>query len=279
MEILLYAFIFSFGICIGSFLNVLIYRLPRDISITKKTRSFCPKCKKKLSWWELIPLFSFLFLRGKCFKCKKNISWRYPVVELLTGLLFLSVFFKFNTIYDLRFTINEIVFLIYSWIIIGILIAIFFIDLEHYIIPDSLIIIGSIASLLYLLINQFSIFNFQFTNDSRISLFFNKLVPISNLSLSNSHFINHLLFAIIGLAFFGIIILLTRGKGMGIGDMKLAFFMGLVLGEKLLIALYFAFVVGALVGIILILFKKKKLNSMVPFGPFLVVATILLMLV
>jgi prepilin signal peptidase PulO-like enzyme (type II secretory pathway) len=292
MEILLCIFIFLFGLIVGSFLNVVIYRLPRDISIVKKTRSFCPKCKKQLSWWELVPLFSFLFLRGKCFKCKKNISWRYPVVELLIGLLFLSVFQKINfqfSIFNFQSISNFqfLIYLIYYFIIISLLIGIFFIDLKHYIIPDSLIIIGSVASLLYLLINQFLILNSRFAvndlrltiHDSRISLFFNKFIPISNFSFNTSHFINHLFFAIIGLVFFGVIILLTKGKGMGMGDMKLAFLMGLVLGEKLLIALYLAFVVGALVGIILMILKKKKLNSMVPFGPFLVAATLLLMIV
>ena len=171
MEILLYIFIFFFGICIGSFLNVLIYRLPRDISITKKTRSFCPKCKKQLSWWELIPLFSFLFLRGKCFKCRSRISWQYPAVELLTGLLFIFVFIGSIKIYDLGFMIDEIIFVIYSWIIIGILIAIFFIDLKHYIIPDSLIIIGSAINLFYLLINQFLILHSRFAiNDLRFTI-------------------------------------------------------------------------------------------------------------
>ncbi len=276
MVYLIYVFLFLFGLCIGSFLNVVIYRLPRGLSIGKG-RSFCPKCKKKLLWWELIPLFSFIFLKGRCSKCKVKISLQYPIVELTTGILFLLAFFRLTC--GSGFMVRDLLPIIYVWTIISILIAIFFIDLKHYIIPDSLIIVGSALSLIYLLMFQF-FDNLQpvFYN-SKILIFFYRFLPISSFKFQvSSLFLNHILFAIIGGAFFGLIILFTKGRGMGIGDMKFGVLMGLILGSQLIMALYLSFVSGAIVGILLILLKKKSLKSKVPFGPFLVGVTLLFMI-
>ncbi len=268
-------YVFLFGLCIGSFLNVIIYRLPRGLSICKG-RSFCPKCKKKLLWWELIPLFSFIFLRGRCSKCKVKISLQYSIVEFTTGILFLLTFFRFA--YNSRFMARDLLFIIYTWIIISILIAIFFIDLKHYIIPDSLIVIGGAMSFVYLLMIQYIFPNLRIVNYKLgITNYMENVFPYSKLIIHNSLFINHLIFAIIGGVFFGLIILLTKGRGMGMGDMKFGVLMGLVLGSKLVVALYLAFVSGAIVGVLLIVLKKKSLKSKVPFGPFLVASTLILM--
>ena len=113
-------FVFALGLIIGSFLNVLIYRLPREISIFKKKRSFCPKCKKALSAKELVPLFSFIFLRGRCAGCKKKISFKYPVVEFMAGLLFALAFIRLG-IYGSGFMTHEVARLVFSLIIISIL--------------------------------------------------------------------------------------------------------------------------------------------------------------
>jgi len=264
-------FIFFFGLTIGSFLNVLIYRLPRGLNIVKG-RSFCPKCKKQLVWWELIPLFSFLFLRGRCSKCRAWISWQYPIVEFSTGSLFVLLFLKYISFanYELRIMNYEFLSLMYGWIIISILIAIFFIDLKHYIIPDSLIIIGAVVAIIFLVTTEALNLRFETLN---VSVF-----PWLQFSFFSSQFLNHLIFAIIGGGLFGLIILLTRGKGMGIGDMKFAVLMGLILGNKLIPALYFSFIIGAVAGILLMIFKKKTLKSKLPFGPFLVASTLALML-
>jgi len=198
-------------------------------------------------------------------------------VELTTGILFLLAFFRLTC--GSGFMVRDLLPIIYVWTIISILIAIFFIDLKHYIIPDSLIIVGSALSLIYLLMFQF-FDNLQpvFYN-SKILIFFYRFLPISSFKLQvSSLFLNHILFAIIGGAFFGLIILFTKGRGMGIGDMKFGVLMGLILGSQLIMALYLSFVSGAIVGILLILLKKKSLKSKVPFGPFLVGVTLLFMI-
>jgi len=270
MACLVCIFIFLFGLCMGSFLNVLIYRLPREIDFLKG-RSFCPECKKKLAWWELVPLFSYIFLRGKCRKCRVKISLKYPIVEFLTGTLFLLFFLKITT-NGLWPTIYELEFIVYGWIILSVLITIFFIDLRHYIIPDSLMIIGALATLIYLGLACFG--GGQIAPTMQLS---KNILPYFYFTMHNSLFINNIIFAIMGGVFFGLIILLTRGRGMGIGDMKFGILMGLILGGKLIAALYLAFVGGAVVGMGLILLKNKTLKSKVPFGPFLVVATLILM--
>ena len=236
---LLMIFIFIFGLIVGSFLNCLIYRLETGQKMTK--RSFCPHCKHKLSWQDLIPLLSFLLLKGKCRYCKKRISLQYPLVEASTGILFSAIFWHFNFNLSLDFAF---------WIFVScVLVLIFVYDIKHYIIPDKVIYPAIAFTFLYKL-------------------------------FSNFHFLiyNSLLSALFAFLFFLTIILVSRGKWMGFGDAKMAFFMGLLLGfPKILISLFFAFFIGGIIGIILLLSKKKKLKSEVPFGPFLTVGTFIAM--
>ena len=129
-------FAFVLGAAIGSFLNVGIYRLPRDISVNKPRRSFCPACNAPIPWQQNIPLVSWLFLRGRCAKCGAKIAFRYFGVELLTALLFLAVweFFPWQVA-------------IAYWVFISILVVATFVDLEHFIIPDQITIGGTIAGI------------------------------------------------------------------------------------------------------------------------------------
>lgn len=234
-------FIFILGLFIGSFLNVLADRLPRNETILG--RSHCESCKKELKWYDLIPLFSFAYLRGRCRYCSSRLSLQYPIVELVTGALFAF------TIYYLPITnslTSYLVSSIYLLIIVSALIAIFFADLRHGIIPDKIIFPAVIVSVFYLF-----------------------LIP-------NSSFIIHILSALGASLFFFLIYLLTKGKGMGFGDVKLAFLLGLFLGfPATLFALYIAFLTGGLIGFILILWRKKKLKTAIPFGPFLVLGSLL----
>jgi prepilin signal peptidase PulO-like enzyme (type II secretory pathway) len=198
-------------------------------------------------------------------------------VELCTGLLF-TIFF--NKVFFQISASNWLVIVtavIYYFLIISCLIAIFFIDLENYIIPDSLLVIGNIGAGLYLLLAGVSAGGLASRGIS--AKIFDVIFPyIRKMLVGDSFFVNHIIFAIIGLAFFGLIILITKGKGMGVGDMKFAFLIGMVLGEKMLLAFYFSFIIGAIAGIYLIVTKRKKLKSEIPFGPFLVIATIISML-
>ncbi len=237
---------FLIGLIAGSFLNSVIYRLDTGESLIK-IRSHCPYCKKPLSWFELIPLMSFIFQKGKCRSCGKKISWQYPLVELAAGILFALCGWYFS---------SNILLSIFYFLVSSFLIIIFVYDLKHYIIPDKVIYPAIIVAFLYWL--QFSIFNFQFSINFQLPIF------------------NYLLAGLTGGLFFLAIVLISKGKWMGMGDVKLAFFMGLILGwPKILVALFLAFLIGAIVSVVLIILKKKTLKSEIPFGPFLAGATII----
>ena len=235
-----YFSIFILGLLIGSFLNVVIFRLETKDSIISG-RSHCPKCGAVLKWFDLIPVLSFLIQKGKCRYCHKRISLQYPSVEIITGLLFLLIF-NFQTLN-----------LFYYLVIVCLLIVIFVYDLKHYIIPDKIvfpaIIIALIFNFQFSIFNEFSIFKFSILSALGAALFFLSLVLVS------------------------------KGRWLGWGDVKLAILMGLVLGwPNILAALFLSFFSGAIIGIGLIIAGKKGLKSQIPFGPFLVGATIIVML-
>ena len=259
---ILYFIPFVFGLVVGSFLNCVIYRLENKKSFLRG-RSFCPHCKHYLSWQDLIPVLSFFILGGKCRYCKKPISWQYPSVEIATGILFVLIFQFLKLDFYLDFKVWALNFLYFSFIFC-LLVIIFVFDLRHYIIPDRAVFAASIAAFIYQL---FKIFNFNVFNLFEIWKFkienFQPLIPII-MSAAGASF------------FFLIIVLISRGNWMGLGDVKLAFFMGLFLGfPDILVALFLAFLIGAIIGLGLIYFKKKKLKSEIPFGPFLVFSTTL----
>jgi len=251
MQVFISVFFFLFGLIIGSFLNCVIYRLQTDESFLKG-RSFCPNCKHTLSWQDLIPIFSFLILRGKCRYCKKPISWQYPLVELATGVLFVLV---------LSYTFPNLLVTGYWLFITCFLIVIFVYDLEHYIIPDKVIYPAILVVGIWYFMS--GIFFHLYT---RYPLF------------TRSEILNTTYSAFGAAVFFLLIVLISRGKWMGIGDIKLAFLMGLFLGfPKILVALFLAFFIGAIIGLELIIAGKKKMKSEVPFGPFLITGTFLAM--
>src|SRR5450432_4898101 len=136
-ELIFRCFAFVLGAAIGSFLNVCIYRLPRDLSVNEPRRSFCPACKKPIPWQQNLPLISWLLLRGKCANCGSRIAFRYFAVELLTALLFLAVWLAFPWP----------VALVY-WVFVSLLVAATFIDFEHFIIPDEITLGGTAAGVL-----------------------------------------------------------------------------------------------------------------------------------
>lgn len=224
-------FVFVFGLCIGSFLNCIIYRLEQKKKITG--RSFCPNCKHKLSWQDLFPICSFLLLKGKCRYCHKKISLQYPLVELATGILFvllLSLGLTFNTFYILVISCFFIIIFIY--------------DLKHSLILDKVLFPAVAIALIYDVINI-------------------------------QHLLNALLAAVIASGFFLLIFLISKGRAMGFGDVKLAILIGLLLGmPNALVALFLAFFFGAVIGLALMVFKKKSLKSEIPFGPFLITGTL-----
>lgn len=242
--------IFLLGLFVGSFLNVVLLRYSKGETIIFKP-SYCPSCKHKLTPIELIPVFSFFIQRGKCRNCGRPISWQYPLVETLTGLLFFLSFWFWRQTQS--FQINDFATLPYLLTISSILLLIFFFDAKYGIIPDPFIFIGSIITLLYRLIVFLTIGIGPSTFGETI------IIPIFT-----GFFIA---------LFFWSIIILTRGRGMGFGDVKLGFLLGLILPyPKIFLILFLAFVLGAIYSLILVSFGKKSFKDTIPFGPFLVLA-------
>ncbi|MCX6764269.1 MAG: prepilin peptidase [Candidatus Nealsonbacteria bacterium] len=237
-DFIIYFFVFIFGLIIGSFLNCVIYRLEKEESFLFG-RSYCPHCKKTLKAMDLIPILSFMALRGKCRYCKKKISWQYPLVELGTAFLFILLFQHFGL------GSNFLGFVFYS-AIFCFLIVVFVYDLKHFLIPDKIIYPAIALALIY---NFFNLNNLLF---------------------------NFLPSALGGFVFFLIIFLISQGKWLGFGDVKLVFLLGLFLGfPNILLALFLSFTIGAIIGIGLIVLKRKNLKSEVPFAPFLVLGSLI----
>ncbi len=222
--------VFILGLFVGSFLNCAVYRIEIKKSFVKG-RSFCPYCKHPLSWQDLIPVFSYIFLRGKCRYCKEKISIQYPLVEILTGFLFLLIFLFFK----------DLIFVGFLFLISCFLIIIFIYDLKHLLIPDKVLTIAILITLGHLFI-----FNYPLL-------------------------IEHILSAIGASFFFLFLVLVSREKWMGAGDAKLAVLIGLLLGfPGVLISLFLSFLIGAIIGIGLVISQKKGLKAQIPFGPFLI---------
>ena len=242
-------FVFLFGLIVGSFLNCVIYRLALpNFSLWKNLgglsgRSYCPKCKHQLRWYDLAPILSYILLFGKCRYCKKTISLQYSLVELATGLLFLAVF---NPEHSVR--------TFYLLLTACFLIIIFVYDLKHHIIPDKVIFPAIGVSLAYI---SFLLF----TGDYSLSQFLN------------------MIYAGFWPAFFFLsLFIISQGKWLGFGDVKLVFFMGILLGfPKILVALFLAFFIGGIIGVGLIITRVKKIKSEIPFAPFLITGTYLAM--
>ncbi|MEA2088316.1 MAG: prepilin peptidase [Patescibacteria group bacterium] len=242
-------FVFIFGAIIGSFLNVVILRL-RNKKTFLKGRSYCPKCKKKIVWYDNLPVLSFIILKGRCRYCKKKISLQYPIIELITGLLF-AIAFLVNLNHSILETDSNFQFLILlfrDWLFISILIIIFVYDFRWYLILDKITFPAMGAALVINILLGFSL-------------------------------VNILIGAIIGGSFFLIQFLLSQGKWVGGGDIRMGVLMGIMLGWKMLLAaLFLAYIIGFIISIILLLFKKKKIKSQIPLGTFLSVATVIILL-
>ncbi len=243
--------IFVFGAVIGSFLNVLIYRLPIGMDF-KKGNSICPNCKHKLNWKDLFPLFSWIFLGGKCRYCKAPISKQYPIVEALNGVFYvLSYIFLCGGVSDISSDAGigglGLSFKLVGYMIMfSALIVVSWIDYEHQIIPDSMWI-AILAGGIFIVI------------DSLLIGDFNKTFIISRVIG---------FFTISGL--FMLIALVTGGRAMGGGDIKLMAAVGFVLGWKaVIISLFMSAVFGVAFSIIRKIVSKKEMKGQIPFGPFL----------
>ncbi len=244
-------FFFCLGVIIGSFLNVVIYRIN-----TKKSlggRSACMTCQNKLSWYELIPVFSFFALMGRCKICKTKISIQYPLVELTSGLIFVSLFIKFQDILFID-VFNFIFVFTYYAFMFSILLVISTYDIKHKIIPDQLsLMLAAFAFIGMFFFNAHGYFVFH------IPTLFDFMAGVA-VSLP-----------------FALLWLVSRGTWMGLGDAKLAVGLGWLLGfSRILSATAIAFWSGAIIGIVLVIISKRyKMRSEIPFAPYLVFGSFL----
>lgn len=225
-------FIFIFGLIIGSFLNVCIYRIPAGKSIVTPPSS-CGSCGTRLKPIDLIPIISWIFLGGKCRYCGESIAIRYTFVEFITGLLFSVLYWRYGI----------------DWVLLpyltltAILIAITFIDLDHQIIPNK--------------INLFALGGF---------LVFNIILGYINWAVS-------LLGALIGGGFLFLLVILSKGAAMGMGDVKIMAVLGLYLGwTSIILTLLLSFIIGGVFGVLLLALKIKGRKDAIPFGPWIAIA-------
>ena len=230
-----------FGLIFGSFVNVVILRLPKGQSLVRPN-SRCPKCKKAIRWWDNIPVLSFLVLRGKCRKCHKEISLRYPVIELLTALLFLTCRVKFGWTPVLFFR---------DWPLMMLFVSVAFIDLEHHIIPDQLSLGG-------------------------LGLGLATCWAVPQLGWKSSVF-----GALLGFSVFYALAWsyqkVRKVSGLGGGDIKFLATIGAFLGPAGVVAtIFISSVVGSLVGVgwAVVAKKQKLLKLSIPYGPFLVIGAL-----
>jgi len=247
-------FVFILGLFIGSFLNCVSCRIFLEEDFVSKN-SYCPNCKHKLSALDLVSVFSFLLLRGKCRYCKDKISWQYPLVELGTGLVFAAIYSYLGFSLMGSFSGYQLWNLIYLLVVFSLLIIAFIYDAKHYLIPDRITFSGIIVSLCWI---AFSFYSKIITTGDVLSIIYS---------------------GVFASLFFFCLWFFSRGKAMGFGDVKLAFLMGLILGfPNIIVALFFAFMTGAIVGVVLIAKAAKKMKSQVPFGPYLIAGTLFALL-
>lgn len=240
--------VFIFGAAVGSFLNVAIWRLPQGKTLGG--RSACPHCQSRLRAGDMVPLLSFIWLRGKCRNCQIKISWRYFIIEFTCAALFLAAY-----LFIRPQALPEYLEFARILAAISVLIVVFVIDLEHFLILDKVLVFGGGLILALSLAQDMARFGAN---------------PGQWFSLGG------LLSGFAAAAVFYLLWLVSHGKWMGLGDVKFVFVLGLILGwPKLWLALWLAVTMGAVVGLGLLAAGKKQLKSPLPFGTFLSLAAVL----
>lgn len=268
--------IFIFGLAIGSFLNAYIWRLhessdrgrtsavrprrttrgPTSSTSVWRGRSMCPKCKKTLQWFELIPLLSFIIQGGRCRGCKQKIDWQYPLVELATGILFLAAF---------QATSSPM-----HWYFIAVLIILFVYDLRYGLIPDKVVLPAIVVALFYNVIPSV----IEGSHTLQVMRFLHS--PRGSVEMTVW---GVLLATLIGAGFFAIQHYLSRGRWVGAGDIRFGALMGAMLGwPQILVGLLVSYIVGGVVAAGLLLMGQKKFGQTVPMGTFLAIGTIVTLL-
>jgi prepilin signal peptidase PulO-like enzyme (type II secretory pathway) len=275
IEIFGYALIFVGGLFVGSFLNVVADRVPHKKS-PLKGRSKCDYCKADLKAKDLIPLLSYAWLKAKCRYCEKKLSLYYPFAEVITGLAFVGVAYYLKVFA----ATNPYIWINFAYlaVIASFLIVIFLTDVKYKLIPNK-IVFPAILFMLIFMIGSFIFIAVSSYTQMKADPFGKYLLEVGYWSDQMMFLLRSLVFtvgsALLLGGFFWLLIFITKGKGMGGGDVKLAFLIGLINGFPFnIIAIVLAFVIGAAVSGVLMMFKKKGMKDVIPFGPFLITGSV-----
>lgn len=245
---------FLLGLIIGSFLNAVIYRLNALESLLE--RSHCPHCKKKIRWFDNVPLLSFLLLSAKCRDCGEKISWQYPLVEFATGVIFALV----GNYFFLSFDSASWLLTVYYLVIFSLLLVVFVYDLKYMEIPMIIVWSGIIISLAYFLSVDWQNFHIA--------------ASILDLKVASG-----ILGGLVAFLFFFSLALYSKETWMGYGDAYIGMLAGIIVGwPNVVWMLMLSFTIGAIVSVGLILAGKKTMQSQVPFAPFLIAGVFLIIL-
>ena len=267
---------FVSGLLAGSFLNVVSDRLESGKSVVYG-RSVCDYCGKTLTKWELIPLLSYFIQKGRCSKCQHKLSWFYPVSEFITGVTFVGLAYWIK-VFEMPSLLNWVLFGFYV-VLFSFLIVIFLSDLKYMVIYDRVVIPAIITSALFLILwNLYYVFELYLNLKSSV---FGKYMLeagfLKNHALINVKDVGYTFLCALAIAlFFLFLIYVTKGRGMGGGDVKLGFLIGLINGfPNALVAIFLGFLLGAIYSVGLVLIKRKGLKDMIPFGPFLILGCVI----
>ena len=236
MQLYFYAVSLLLGLVLGSFVNVVIYRLPRSESLVRPG-SRCPSCGTPIHWHDNIPVIGWLALRGRCRACEVRIPIRYPLVEAITGIAFALTFWRFGLTWPL----------LIAWAFIVAMVAVAFIDYDHMIIPNKIVLPGAVVGL------------------------------TASVAIHPQRWWVYVAGSLGAAAFMFLLAMLWPG-GMGPGDIKMALFMGAVLGAYVIVAVFAAFLFGSVVGVHMIVVQKRSRKARVPFGPYLAMGAVLAIL-
>lgn len=233
MTYVLYVFSVLLGLAVGSFLNVVIYRLPRHESLLRPG-SHCPQCSARIRWYDNIPVLSWFILHGRCRVCHSPISPRYPLVEAITAMIFALAIWRFGPSWSA----------LVAWAFVAAVIAVAFIDYDHMIIPNKIVLPGAVLGL------------------------------AASVAIDPQSWWVYVAGSL-GAGAFMLILALAWPGGMGPGDIKMALFMGAVLGANVLVALFAAFLLGSIGGLYIILVQKRSRKTKIPFGPYLALGAVI----
>lgn len=256
---------FAAGLIVGSFLGAANWRLKTAEDIVWK-RSHCPKCGHGIRWYDNVPLLSFIVLHGRCRDCRKYISWEYPLIELMTGILFAGVAARFfgasflgiTGIAAGAFSRNAVVDMSFLLFAVCYLVLIFWHDYDYMLIPDAVVYPAMIVTIFY-----------------QVYKYVQSPLGFTNVG---SPLTGSLVAAFGAALFFAALIWMSKGKWIGGGDVKLGFLAGLIVGwPKILFVFFLTYFIGAVVSLALIVLKRKTWKSRIPFAPFVVTAVLIIL--